>query len=349
MKSIIRPDLAAFTGYRCAQMEVATGSHWLNANEMPSKSSCGSVSPWNRYPNNRPQELLLRLSDYYGLSVNRIQLLRGSNEGINLLVRLCCVAGQDNIVVCPPTYGMYEFYAKLQGIDVISVPLKSRTYQYDVKRIRQQLNARTKLMFICSPNNPTGNACSLEGIVQLCQAVKNQALVVVDEAYIEFSEQQSSATSLFNQVSNCVVLRTLSKALKMASLRLGVVCGHAELIRCLATIASPYAIPQPCINEALMAFDEANLKLTAADIRVIQQERRRVTQALEGMDWVARVLPSQGNFLFVQANKPVFNLVLAQGFVVRDMASYCGIPNALRITMGSVEQNTALLTVLRSL
>lgn len=348
MKTLIRRDLINFKGYACAQSQQFEGEVWLNANEMP-EGDINSSLKWNRYSQNEPVSLLEALAAYYQRSQNQLKVLRGSNEGINLLIRLFCTANKDNIIICPPTYGMYSFYAKLQGVAVKEVPLDGTNFQINIEGIEEIRTDKTKIIFICSPNNPTGSVSSIHAIATLCEAVKGQAIVVIDQAYIEFSDIEANVLELIDQYENCVVLRTLSKGLGMAALRLGVVCANSDLITWLSKIASPYCLPQPSVNEAVKSLSASNLEKTYAGIKLILDERRRMTAALLDFNVVERVINSQANFILVKFCKPVYKKLVEQGIIVRDRSKLMKGENWIRITIGTQSDNYRLLKGLERL
>ena len=182
---LIRDDLRNFSPYSSARNEAKAGRVWLNANELPwdSKNELEQVS-LNRYPGQQPEALINKLAEYYAVDKEQLLLTRGSDEGIDLLVRLFCSAGDDGVIVCPPTFGMYEVCAKIQGAQVFKVPLIKESFELDLNAVLSQWNPKIKIVFLCSPNNPTGNLISADKIIQLCEKLAGKAIIVVDEAYI---------------------------------------------------------------------------------------------------------------------------------------------------------------------
>lgn len=246
--NLVREDLREFAGYASARRANVTGNIWLNANESPWVNDTDNGLNLNRYPEPQPQALAKRLAELYGVEAACLMITRGSDEGIDLLVRAFCKAGAEGILIAPPTFGMYAVCARVQNAKVIEVPLidDEKQWRYDLalalEKISQEL---IKLIFVCTPANPTGQSTSLDEIRQLAAAAEDRAIVVVDEAYSEFNETPS-AISLLGEFENIVVLRTLSKAYAMAATRVGVVMAQANIIQVLRNICAPYPVPTPC-------------------------------------------------------------------------------------------------------
>src|SRR5690606_37428746 len=241
---LARPDIRALQPYQHASWEPSLER--LHANEMPWRASGDtSVAGLNRYPEPQPVELLTHLARLYGVAPENLLVGRGSDEGIDLIVRAFCRAERDSVIICPPTFGMYKVSARIQGAGVIEVPLlRERGFAFDTEGVLAAWRDGVKIVFVCSPNNPTGNLIEHTTIEQLCQALADRALVVVDEAYIEFADAPSAVT-LLGRYSNLVVLRTLSKAYALAGARCGALIAHPEIVSLLARVLTPYAIPEP--------------------------------------------------------------------------------------------------------
>jgi len=336
-----RPEIRELTPYSSARMEAAGGAVMLNANE----------SPWannglNRYPDPQPQALLARLSQLYGVAPQQLLVGRGSDEAIDLLVRAFCAAGQDAIVVCPPTFGMYAVSARIQGAQVIEVALDAQ-FELDVDALLAAITPNVKLVFLCSPNNPTGGVVPIAAIERIATALAEQALVVVDEAYIEFA-QAPSALGLLPTHANVAVLRTLSKAYALASARIGAVAAAAEIIELLRRIQAPYPLPAPSVVAALSALDSlARPQVDAAVARTIAA-REALRQEIAALPSVRAVLPSRANFLCVRFDQPeLYRQLLRQGIVVRDVSRYPQLDGYLRISIGTPDENARLLAALR--
>ncbi|MBB5014274.1 histidinol-phosphate transaminase [Rehaibacterium terrae] len=347
---LVREDLRQFAGYASARRSGLTGSVWLNANESPWPSPADGGLGLNRYPDPQPAALHAELAALYAVDEERVLISRGSDEAIDLLVRALCRAGRDAVVLAPPTFGMYAVCARLQDARRIEVPLIDTAdgWALDIDAvIASARDGGARIVFLCSPNNPTGEVVPREAIERAAVALADQAVVVVDEAYGEFAAQASAAT-LLPRHPNLAVLRTLSKAHALAGARIGALLADPALIRVLRNVAAPYPLPSPSVRAALAALQPATLDETRRRIACVIAERQRVFAALSALPGVRRCYPSQGNFLlvrFVEAEL-AFRRLLAAGVVVRDMRGYPGLGDALRISIGTVQDNDTLLAAL---
>jgi histidinol-phosphate aminotransferase len=274
---------------------------------------------------------------------------RGSDEAIDLLIRSYCRAGDDAIAICPPTFGMYAVAARVQGAQIIEVPLlRDAGYAFDRQTLLERCQPQVKLVFLCSPNNPTGNRLSRADVLQLTGALQGRALVVVDEAYVEFADEPSLIDQLA-ALPGLVVLRTLSKAFGLAGARCGVLIGHEDIVALLRRVIQPYAVTQLSIEAVFRALEPAAREQARQRVQLLQQERRRMLPAVANLPDVMRVWPSQANFLLVEFNDPAaaWERAHAAGLLVRDMRSALTLSQALRISIGSPEQNDRLLASLQ--
>jgi histidinol-phosphate aminotransferase len=343
---LARPELLRLQPYSSARMEASEGRVWLNANELPWPQP-GLVA-LNRYPEPQPAELLAAMSALYGVEAERILVGRGSDEAIDLLTRAFCAAGASNIIVSPPTFGMYAVAARIQGAAVREVPLRHGAgYAYDTEGVLAQVSTQTRIVYLCNPNNPTGNAFDLSVVEHMAEALRGRALLVVDEAYAEFSDI-ASAKSLLPRFDNLVVLRTLSKAHGLAGARIGVAIADASIIELLRRIMPPYPLPSSCIQAALAALQPGALQQTRERIALIASERERLRAALVGVTAVTGVLPSSANFLTVRWRdaEAGYAMLSRAGVIVRSLRKYPGLEDALRISIGSREENDAVLAAL---
>jgi len=349
---LVRPDLRDFAGYKSARSEALRGEVWLNANESAWANPADGQGRSRRYPDPQPPALRARLAQVYGVAPEQLLVGRGSDEAIDLLVRALAVPGQEATVVTPPGFGMYGAGARRQGEGIIEVPLVDGDAGFvaDLDAIREAaLGQGAKLVFLCSPSNPAGSAIPLDGIKALAHALEGHALVVVDEAYGEFADG-TSATTLLGAHANVAVLRTLSKAHALAAVRIGMVIGGAELIAILQRCQAPYPVPTPCADLALEGLSDTALEQTQELVAVVRRERERLLYALGRIPGVRRVYPSQGNYLLVRFDDPdgAFRTLLAAGVVVRDQRAAPQLHDALRITIGSPEQNDRVLSALNT-
>ena len=345
--SLIRPEILAITPYSSARKESSGGRVWLDANENPLTPSAGK--PYlNRYPEPQPADLVDRLAEYYTVAPANVLVTRGSDEGIDLLLRAFCRAGQDSILITPPTYGMYAVSAAIQNAAVVSVPLvAANNFSLDTTAELQAASPAVKLIFLCSPNNPTGALLDRAAVLQVAKAVLGRAVLVVDEAYLEFAGTHSLTAELTAQ-PNLVVLRTLSKAFGLAGVRCGVTIASPALISVLQKIIAPYPVPTPVLQAALTAVSPAGLAAARASVQSLVTERRRLAAALAALPAVRRVWPSDANFLLFEVNDSarVMAATRAAGVVLRDRSRDHGLTNCVRMTMGTPEENNAALEVL---
>ena len=338
-----RAQIRDLQPYSSARMEASGGSVMLNANE----------SPWagaglNRYPDPQPATLVARLAELYSAAPQQVLVGRGSDEAIDLLVRAFCEARSDAIVVCPPTFAMYGVCARIQGAEVIEAPLTAQ-FELDADAVLAAAAPHVKLVFLCTPNNPTGGLVPLPAIERIARALAQRALVVVDEAYIEFADAPSAVTLLAKH-GNLAVLRTLSKAYALASARVGALIAAAEVIDLLRRIQAPYPLPAPSVAAALAALEpDARPQVAAAVARTVAA-REQMRRDLRRLDAVRQVLPSRANFLCAQFTDcgDVYRYLLRRGVVVRDVSRYPGLADHLRISIGTPEENRRLLEMLRA-
>lgn len=348
---LVREDLRSFAGYASARSHAVTGEIWLNANESPWVNHADGAGDVQRYPQPQPSALRARLAAMYGVREERLLIGRGSDEAIDLLVRALCNAGRDPVVIAPPVFGMYAVCARLQGAPLIEVPMLESAdgWRTDLAAMREVAIERgAKIVFLCSPGNPTGEAIRIDAIREMAQALAGRAMVVVDEAYIEYADMPS-ATALIDECPNIAVLRTLSKLHALAGARIGCLIADAGLIEVLRRCQAPYPVPQPCADLALRALEPAALAETVAHAATIRAERERMFDSLPRLAGVRRVYPSAANFLLARfdAAEAVYRRLLAAGVVVRDMRATPGLGDALRITIGSPADNDAVLAALR--
>jgi histidinol-phosphate aminotransferase len=341
---IARADIRALRPYEHAAWE--PGLVRLHANESPWRQSAdSSAAGLNRYPEPHPLELAAQLAPLYGVAAECVLPGRGSDEAIDLLVRAYCRAGVDAILSCPPTFGMYGVCARIQGAAVVEVPLvRARGYALDVEGILAALTPAVKLVFLCTPNNPTGNALPSDAILRLAGELAGRALLVVDEAYADFAAAPSCAAWTRTH-PGLVVLRTLSKAHALAGARCGVALADPAVIGLLRRIIPPYALTQLSIETVTRALEPDALARTRARVAAILAERARMTTALAALPGVLKVWPSEANFLLVDFAdaQSALERTHGAGLLVRDLRRNPGLERALRITIGSAEQNDRLL------
>ena len=304
----------------------------------------GSVTKdqYNRYPDPHHVILKKRWSEIKGVDPTQIFFGNGSDEPIDLLIRLFCEPGEDHVVVLPPTYGMYEVSANINNVAQVKIPL-TNDFQLDLDGIMGKITTQSKIIFLCSPNNPTGNLLGRNDIRKILDFF--QGMVVIDEAYIDFSTDSSWAQEL-EEYSNLVVLQTLSKAWGMAGIRVGVAMGDPYVISMLEKIKPPYNLSLPNQQLALEAMN--NLELKEEEVGELLTQRNRLERELAEMGIVSKVFPSDSNFLLVRFKeaKSVFEYLIKHEVIVRDRSSQLHCENSLRITVGTKEENDRLIALL---
>ena len=345
IEDLIRPNIKALKPYRAARHDFVSGV-LLDANE----NSFGSAIDFNgielnRYPDPYQKQLRLRLATLHGVELDNVFLGVGSDEVIDLLIRVFCEPALDSLMILDPTYGMYRVAAGINNVRVIPALLTDE-FQIDVGAATSSFYPTTKMIFCCSPNNPTANLLRRTDVLTLCRNFP--AIVVVDEAYIDFSEGESLG-SMVNSVSNLVVLRTLSKAWGLAGIRLGYAVAHPLVISYLLKINPPYNINALTSLEAMRALNERErVRQTAAKII---DERIHLAEALASIPYVIRVFPSDTNFLLVRCRhaSSVFEQLTRRGIIVRDRSSEPKLEDCLRITVGTRAQNDLLINTMKEL
>lgn len=356
--SLVRSNIMNLTPYESARSLTMNGKIFLDANESPNEFGVGFGTEFgdsvaiNRYPEPQPSALIDRLCRLYGVGASSILIGRGSDEAIDLIVRAFCEPGKDEILICPPTYGMYEISAKIQGAKTIKVPMvkNSTGFVLDETGIRQAIleQQNLKVIFLCAPNNPTGTAIGSEVLTRICQMALGKCMVVIDEAYIEFS-LYPSMTRLIQSFPHLIVLRTLSKAWAAAGVRCGSALGQKETIEVLNKIRSPYPLPSPCIAAILKATNESQQVAMQAHVQQMREEREWLKRQLIGLSTVEEIFPSDANFLLVRFKKSsaVFESLKAKGIIVRDRSKEAGLTNCIRMTLGSPLENRTLFEALK--
>jgi len=343
--ALVRPEILALAPYSSARKESQGGRVWLDANENPATPS-GPQPLLNRYPDPQPAELVAKLATLYGVAPAQALVTRGSDEGIDLLLRTFCRAGQDAILITPPTYGMYVVAAGIQHARVISVPLlREQDFALDADAVLQAVTPAVKIVFLCSPNNPTGNLLDRAAVRRIVRTLAGRAIVVVDEAYVDFSGQPSLAAEIPAH-PNLVVLRTLSKAFGLAGARVGTTLADPAVIGVLQKVIAPYPIPSPVLTAALAALAPAGLAAAQASVATLVAERHRLALALARLPVVKKIWPSDTNYLLIAVPDAARAMAAARatGVIWRDRSK--DVPHTIRITIGSAEENNETLEVL---
>ena len=342
INTLVRENIARLTPYSSARDEFSGEAKvFLDANE----NSLGSpLKKWyNRYPDPHQKSIKEKLSQVKGIDAGHIFLGNGSDECIDLLYRCFCNPGKDNIIICPPTYGMYEVSANINDVAVKKVSLLPN-FQLDLSGIEDAIDENTKLIWVCSPNNPTGNSLKRLAIETLLNNFKG--LVIVDEAYINFSKQKSFVQEL-TEYPNLVVLQTLSKAWGLAGLRLGMAFASTAIIEILNRVKPPYNINQATQELVLCALEEVGQVNDM--IRLLVDMREALAEVFASMPTVETVYPSDANFILVKIKeaRAVYEFLLTKGIVLRDRSNVQLCNDCLRLTVGSEQDNTLLVDAMQ--
>lgn len=341
---LARPEIVALKAYSHAAW--LPGLTRLHANEAPWRPS-GDTSTLglNRYPEPQPAALIERLSALYEVPASRVLATRGADEAIDLLTRIFLRAGVDSILQCAPSFGMYQVAARIQGADVIELPLnREQGWNIDAKRLLAAWRPGVKLVFLCSPNNPTANLLDATMLEAVCAGLAGKAMVVIDEAYVEWS-RAPSLTRWLDRFPGLVILRTLSKAHALAGARLGAMLAAPELVQIAKGVIPPYALTQSTIESALRALQPAELAASQSRRDSLLVEREYLARGLSSSPLVDKVWRSDTNFLLVDCHDPerFMRDSMAGGTIVRDLRAYPALPCSVRVSVGTRDQNSALL------
>ncbi len=347
INALVSPVVARLTPYASARRIASGGQDWLNANESPFVNPAAKDS-FNRYPDCQPKALVQGYADYAGVDKQQVLTTRGADEGIELLIRAFCQAGTDSVLICPPTYGMYRVSAETQGVAVTEVPLLA-DFSLDIGAIAEAMAVPCppKLVFLCSPNNPTGTRLASAEVQAVLRATAGKALVVLDEAYMEFSPDDSFAAAL-SQYDNLVILRTLSKAFALAGIRCGFALGSTTIIQQLLKVIAPYPVPAPVAQIAERALDAKGINWMQERVEALNQARTKLAEALARLPALEAVGGDNGNFLLYrcpQADALVEQLA-RQGILVRNQSKQIGLDQCVRFSIGTPLQNQRLIEAL---
>ena len=355
---LARPDVQALTPYQSARRIAAAagiqGDIWLNANE---SSDADPMAPlerfFNRYPEPQPEAVVKAYATYAGLNENQVLVTRGGDEGIELFVRTFCRPEKEAILQFPPTYGMYSVSAQTNGAEVINlVTSPENNWVPNVDVAIEVLNQRPeiKVVFVCSPGNPTGNLVPSDVLETLAKATQGRAILVIDEAYIEFAPE-TTAVNLLAQYPHVALIRTLSKAFALAGLRCGFVLSSPSVINALKKVIAPYPIPTPTADIAQQALSPVGIEVMRQRAKACVARREALRTALSALPGILAVVESQSNFLLVKLNdaNPIFNELRNQGIALRDQSRQPTLDNCIRITVGTEAENRRLLDALLTL
>ena len=343
-----RAEILAMSGYMSARSieKSDPGTIFLDANECAFEPFIGAQN-LSRYPEQQPVALKEAVCRWLDGSTRHITITRGADEAIDCLVRAFCVPGKDNIIICPPTFAMYAQSATLQNAEVREARLDNE-FDIDVSLIKQTTDKNTKIIFICSPNNPTANLMTRARILQLCEDYADTALVVVDETYVEFANC-GSLVPFLDAHANLVVLRTLSKSHAAAGLRCGVAVARSDVSGILQKILAPYPLPQPVVDAALTILSAPSQAVLAAKRRDIVVRRDEVATKLAACPDIVEVLPSDANYLLVRVKDAtdLCDKCRKSGIIVRNQSQQLGLENSVRVSIGNNEDMQAFIAVVK--
>ena len=341
--SLVRNNVKKMSSYSSARDDFKNENEkkliYLDANESPFDNGI------NRYPDNKHTELKKVVSDIKNVNVNQVTFGNGTDEILDLIVRVFCNPSEDKIITLPPTYGMYDVIAKTNGVENIEIPLKS-DFSIDKNEILKLSSNNTKVLFLCSPNNPTGNSFNTNDLTDLIKGFKG--IVVVDEAYIDFSSKQS-LISLIKDNNNLIITQTMSKAYGMAGIRLGMGFSNEKIINYLNKIKPPYNINVLTERKALEELNK--IDEIEKNISIVLNQRNLLVSCLQKLDFVEKIYKSDANFLLVKVDNADlrYNQLLEKGIVVRNRSNQPLCQNCLRITIGTKNENTCLIKMLNEL
>jgi histidinol-phosphate aminotransferase len=342
ISNLVRPNVKRMKPYASARdeyMGTVNNMVFLDANENPFENGV------NRYPDPQQTRLKSILATQRNVSIDNILIGNGSDEVLDLIFRAFCEPNQDNIITLPPTYGMYEVLANINAVDVLEISLSS-VFQPLVKSVLDKQNNNSKLLFICSPNNPTANSFDKDKIETLINNFKG--LVVIDEAYIDFSEEESWLNRL-NEFPNLIVTQTLSKAYGMAGIRLGMCYASAEIISVLNKIKPPYNVNSLTQQKAIGQLIDS--KIVEKQVELLKTQRELLRVELESIDFIQTIYPSAANFLLIKVDDASkrYNQLLEKGIVIRNRSTQRLCENCIRITVGTPQENQELINILKIL
>ncbi|ADO47932.1 histidinol-phosphate transaminase [[Enterobacter] lignolyticus] len=348
IEELARKNVRDLTPYQSARRLGGKGDVWLNANEYPTPVAYAlTQQTLNRYPECQPKMVIDRYAQYAGLKPEQVLVSRGADEGIELLIRAFCEPGQDAILFCPPTYGMYSVSAETFGVECRTVQALE-DWQLNLPAIAEQL-AGVKVVYVCSPNNPTGQIINPQDMRTLLEMTRGKALVVADEAYIEFCSQ-ATLTGWLADYPHLVVLRTLSKAFALAGLRCGFTLASEEVIALLLKVIAPYPLSTPVADIAAQALSPQGIVAMRERVAQILDERAYLVSNLRDIACVEQVFDSETNYILVRftASSTVFKSLWDQGIILRDQNKQPSLSGCLRITIGTRAESQRVIDALRA-
>ena len=342
-----RQHILSLTPYQSARSlaHKDEGAIFLDANECPFEPFIGGTN-YNRYPDQQPDEMMQAFGRLFDVSTRNLLVSRGADEAILLLIDVFCEPGRDNLIYCPPTFAMYEASSRLRNVETKQVPLND-DFQMNVDAIINAVDQNTRLVFVCSPNNPTGNLMNRDDIRMLCESLRDKALVVVDETYIEFTDDPG-CSEWIEDFDNLCVLRTLSKSFAAAGYRCGVTIAPKDIIDVLRKGLAVYPVPAPVADSVLTTLTPDNIKRLERKRAELMTRQKEVIQKLSEYDEVEHIYPSDCNFILIRvADADQFCATLkSNGIIVRNQSSQPGLENCVRFSIGSEDEMQAFFDVL---
>lgn len=348
IEELARKNVRDLTPYQSARRLGGKGDVWLNANEFPTAVEFTlSQQTLNRYPECQPKAVIDNYAQYAGLKPEQVLVSRGADEGIELLIRAFCEPGKDAILFCPPTYGMYSVSAETIGVEYRTVPTLEN-WQLDLQGIADKLDG-VKVVYVCSPNNPTGQIINPQDLRVLLEMTRGKAIVVADEAYIEFCPQ-ATLTGWIAEYPHLVVLRTLSKAFALAGLRCGFTLASEAVIALLLKVIAPYPLSTPVADIAAQALSSQGINAMRERVAQILEERQYLVTQLRDIPCVEQVFDSETNYILarITASSAVFKSLWDQGIILRDQNKQPSLSGCLRITIGTRAESQRVIDALRA-
>ena len=338
IKNLVRKNIEDLIPYSSARDEFNKSDNYIYLDANESSYDNG----YNRYPNNKHPELIALISNYKKLNKDELVLCNGTDELIDLVIRVFCEPGKDKIITLNPTYGMYEVSAKINNVKNVKIDL-DHNFQIDIEKVKSQFDDLTKIIFITNPNNPTGNCFNEDLIIEIIESFNG--IVFIDEAYIDYSN--NSLISKVNMYQNLIISQTFSKALGLAGIRLGVGYSNNNLISYIKKVKPPYNVN--LLTEKKAIENISSTYLDNSQIKETILERNKLEKKLENFPFVKKVYPSDSNFLLVKVSNAnnLYKYLLDNGIVVRNRSQIKGCEECLRITVGTPKQNNLLINVLK--
>jgi histidinol-phosphate aminotransferase len=348
MVSRARSEVQAMKAYFSARNSLPADREWvfLDASELPCEPLPGTQG-YARYGAQQPPALIAALARLYGVGKTHVMAARGADEAIDILIRTFCEPGKDNVIINPPTFPMYAQFSRLHGASIKNIDLRE-DFSPDADKILAAVDENTKLVFVCSPNNPTGNTVDRAIVQRLCTALAGRALVIVDEAYIDFCPEET-CQGFLSTFDNMVILRTLSKAYALAGVRCGCLIARPEIVELCTRVLAAYPMPVPAVDVVLKTLEPANVQRLNAQRTEVLKTRDTFIKDLAAVPGVEKVFATKSNFVLVRVTdaSKVMTVSHGNGYILRDMSAQPRLKNCLRISMGTPEQMAGLVRLLR--